>query len=103
MDREFHKKVLKSHYNILVCLETSLKSNDAALLSQNLKRLNELTTYLIRQTDIMMMQAETVIAENISLSEENRNLTDELFLKLSSDRGRYNEAKIMLDQFYAGT
>ena len=79
-----------------------MKSNDAALLSQNLKRLNELTTYLIRQTDIMMMQAETVIAENISLSEENRNLTDELFLKLSSDRGRYNEAKRMLDEFYAG-
>lgn len=100
MDRNFHRKLIKSHYHILTCLDVAFKKQDINLIFQNVKRLNDLTTYLLKSSDLMLGQIETIVDENHYLTEENSRLMDEVFKGISEQKGRYQEAKKMLDEFY---
>jgi regulator of replication initiation timing len=102
MEREFHRKLIKSHYHILTCLDVAFKKQDINLIFQNVKRLNDLTGYLLKSTDLMLGQIETITDENKNVSAENARLMDEVFKGISEQKGRYQEAKKMLDEFYAG-
>lgn len=101
MEREFQRKLIKSQYHILTCLDVAFKKQDVNLIFQNVKRLNDLTTYLLRSTDLMMGQIETITDENHFLTQENNSLLDEAFKNISEQKGRYQEARKMLDEFYA--
>lgn len=101
MNRDFHRKLIKSQYNILTCLDAAFKAQDLTLIIQNVKRLNEMTSYLLKASDLMLGQIDTIVDENKYLSYENARLLDEQFKSISSDKGRYHEAKKMLDEFYA--
>lgn len=100
MEREFQRELIKSQYHILTCLDVAFKKQDVNLIFQNVKRLNELTTYLLRSTDLMMGQIETITDENHFLTQENNSLLDEAFKNISEQKGRYQEARKMLDEFY---
>ena len=78
------------------------EKQDMALLGENIRRLNTLTAFLIRQCDIKMIEIEMIRAENDSLTHENVALMDEAFKSISGTKGRYAEAKNMLDEFYGG-
>jgi hypothetical protein len=100
MEREYHKKLRKNHHNILTCLDVALKSNDLNLMFKNVQRLNEMTTYLLRASDLLIGKNEVLECENRALTEENNKLIDEVFLSISEQKGRYQQAKKMLDEFY---
>jgi hypothetical protein len=102
MEREFHRKLIKSHYHILTCLDVAFKKQDINLIFQNTKRLSDLTGYLLKASDLMLGQIDTITDENNHLSDENTKLLDEVFKGISEQKGRYQEAKKMLDEFYAG-
>jgi hypothetical protein len=102
MDRKFYRKMVKSHHNIITLINGAYEKQDLPLLGENIKRLNTLTAFLIKQCDIRMMELEMLKAENEALTEENVKLMDESFKSISATKGRYSEAKKMLDEFYAG-
>jgi regulator of replication initiation timing len=100
MERDFQRKIIKAHYHILTCLDVAFNKQDINLIYKNVRRLNDMTTYLLRSTDLMMGQIETITDENHFLTLENNNMMDEAFKNISEQKGRYQEAKKMLDEFY---
>lgn len=100
MDREFLKKCKKAHANILTCLDEAFKRRDLALIMKNCQRLNEVATHYDKVIWLNIERNSILEAENKFLEEENRKLLDELFLKLSSNKGKYQQARQLLDKFY---
>ena len=100
MDKEFLKKCKKAHANILTCLDEAFKKRDLVLIMKNCQRLNEVTTHYDKVIWLNIERNNILDAENKVLEEENRKLRDELFLKLSSDKGKYQQARQLLDEFY---
>ena len=100
MDKEFLKNCKKAHANILTCLDEAFRKQDLALIMKNCQRLNELTSHYDKIIWIHIEQNNIIQSENNILEEENRKLRDELFLKLSSDKGKYQQARQILDEFY---
>jgi hypothetical protein len=100
--RQYLKVLLKNHHNILVCLDVAFSKKDINLIFKNTKRLNDLTRKLLRDTDLLLMHLEQLQDEVNHYTVENRKLMDEAFLNISEEKGRYQEAKKMLDEFYNG-
>lgn len=100
MDKEFLNKCKRAHANILTCLDEAFKKRDLALIMKNCQRLNEVTTHYDKVIWLNIERNSILDAENKFLEEENRKLRDELFLKLSSEKGKYHQARQILDEFY---
>ena len=100
MERDFLHKTIKAHRNILTCLDQAFKAKDLNLIHKNVQRLNALTSHVLKEMDINLINLETVKAENQGLREENNSLMDEKFKSISEEKGVYKEAKKMLDEFY---
>jgi hypothetical protein len=100
--RQFLKKMLKSHHNMLVCLDAAYREKDLNLIATNVRRVNSLTRFLLRDVDLLLIHLEQLQDEVNYYTIENRKLMDESFLNISEQKGRYKEAKKMLDEFYDG-
>lgn len=100
MDKKWLDECRKSHSNILKCLEEAYKAKDLNLMITNVKRLNELTTHYDKTIRLHMGRNGILEAENQELEGENRRLRDEAFLQICDSKGRYQDAKKQLDEFY---
>lgn len=98
--RLFLKKLFKSHHNILICLDIAIQKNDPNLIVKNCQRLNEITRHLLRDVDLTLLHLEQLQDEVNYYTIENRKLMDEAFLNISEQKGRYQEARKMMDEFY---
>lgn len=102
MERNWFNKCKKSRQHILTCLEEAFRAKDLNLILENVKRLNELTGHYQKDIWLTIDQNDILKSENQELLSENRRLQDDLFLQTNSSKGRYSEAKKMLDDFYNG-
>lgn len=100
MDIKWLNKCKKAHANILKCLEEAYKKKDINLMLTNVIRLNEITTHYQNSISLHLNQNFTLEIENSELEEMNRKLQDEAFLSICDSKGRYQEAKKQLEEFY---
>lgn len=100
MDIKWLNKCKKAHANILKCLEEAYKKKDINLMLTNVMRLNELTAHYQSHISLHLNQNFNLETENKELEEINRKLMDEAFLSICDSKGRYQEAKKQLEDFY---
>ena len=100
MDKGFLKKCKKAHQNILTCIEEGYRKKDVNILIVNFKRLNDLMIHYQRMIEINLGVNDVLSEENKVLEAESASMRDERFLRISESKGRYREAKKMLEDFY---
>jgi hypothetical protein len=100
MDRKYYLKLLKSQDNIITMINLGYKNGDYNLIRENIVRLNSMTSHVLKMMDVMDIRIKTLESENAYLGDMNSKLIDEKFLNISEDKGVYQKAKRMLDEFY---
>lgn len=100
MDKNWLNKCKKAHANILKCLEEAYRMKDINLMLTNLQRLNDLTTHYEKDIELRLEQVSTLKIELKCAEQGLREIQDEMFLSVSGSKGRYKEAKQMLEDFY---
>lgn len=94
------RDISRAHKDILICLTEAFNSKNIGVIESTVRRLNDLTVFIMDDLNRKQIKIGMLEAENSILNVENDRYMDEAFLSISDSKGRYTDAKKRLDELY---